>query len=478
MPFVRHAGVALTILCLTATSMGAAATQPADTTGAPGAGDPYFPRFGNGGYDVGHYGLFIDYDPATERVVGDARIRARATQRLTSFNLDLQLDPSTVRVAGAAAAFERHGRELVITPRHALRKGERFRVRVRYAGKPAQIETGGIGAWFETSDGAVVVGEPEAATVWYPSNDHPNDKASFDVTVRTERGIDVVSNGRLMGRRSVGGGQAVWHWRETSPMATYLAYLALGDFTFERGRTPGGVPYLYAISDHLGWVRENAIRSLRASAEIVDFFARRFGAYPFSVTGGTLANSEFDFALETQTRPVYSKVFFGHQNTEIIAHELAHQWFGDDVSVRRWRDIWLNEGFATWAEWFFAEHRGGVSAAREFAGTYRSLRWYRDFWRVAVGDPGPRRLFDEAVYVRGAMAVQALRTLVGKRDFLTVLRSWVRSRGGGNGDTGDFVRLTERISGVSLGQWRSAWLASRHRPAVSRAHGFPRFMLR
>ena len=478
MPFARSAGVALATIGMSATALVAGATQVGDTTGAPGAGDPYFPRYGNGGYDVRHYDIFVDYDPTTERLRGDTRLTARAEQRLTRFNLDLQIAAKAVRVDGEPATWDQHGRELVVTPAAPLPKGKTFHVRVRYAGKPGEINSGGLGGWFETPDGAVLAGEPEAATLWFPSNDHPSDKASFDIDVRTADETDVVSNGRLTGRRPVGD-EVMWHWRMSSPMATYLAYVAFGDFSFERGRTAGGVPYLYAISDHLGKRRTSAVKSLRKSADIVDMFSRHFGPYPFDITGGTLANVDFGFALENQTRPIYSEVFFGGSaaNTSVIAHELAHQWFGDSVSVQRWRHIWLNEGFATWSDWFYHARRDGPSTDESFADSYDWLRTQRTFWRLEIGNPGKRQLFDLAVYHRGAMALEAVRNVVGNDDFLRLMRGWVRSRGDGNGSIAGFQRLGEEVSGRSLDHVFDVWLYSSHRPRPTKANGFPASML-
>ena len=444
--------------------------------GAPGVGDAYYPGYGNGGYDVRHYGIRIDYNPVTERLVGDTVVRARATQWLARFTLDLRLNASGVSVDGRRATFRQHGRELVVTPRSALRKGEQFRVRVTYQGNPGAIKSDGLGGWFETSDGAVVAGEPEAATLWFPSNDHPTDKARFDIRVVTAAGTDAVSNGRLIGKRTEGS-QTVWHWRETSPMATYLAYAAIGDFTFVRGRTRGGVPYLYAISEHLGEFRRPAVRSLRKSADVVDFFSQAFGSYPFAITGGTVVNGRLGFALENQTRPVYPEDFFRHYNPGVIAHELAHQWFGDDVSVRRWRHIWLNEGFAVWSSWLYAGHRQGQPANRQFASNYRALKGWPEFWRTRVGDPGPDDLFASAVYVRGAMALQALRNKIGQRDFSRLLRSWVRAHGGETATIRQFHARAERISGRSLDRLFRVWLHDRQRPEVSKRNGFPSFML-
>jgi aminopeptidase N len=465
-----------------ATALPASGATPrpgVDDVGSPGIGDPYFQGYGNGGYDVGHYDIRVHWFPGRQRLVGTTTVTAVATQRLRRFNLDLQIKATSVRVDGEPAGFTQSGRELVITPASGLAAGEQMTVRVRYAGRPGRLDTGGLGGWYRTDDGAVVLGEPEAATVWYPSNDHPRDKATFDIRVSTPTAMDAVSNGRRLSVGSAGStSRHTAHWRVTSPMATYLAYLALGDFRFERGRTAAGTPYLYAISEHLGRVRRPAVASLRATGRAVDVLEAEFGPYPFDITGGTLVNDDFGFALENQTRPVYSKLFFRRRNTTVIAHEIAHQWFGNSVSVNRWRDIWLNEGFATWASWLYATRLEREPLNRQFARHYRGYRGVPAMWRVRIGDPGPERLFDIAVYDRGAMAVQALRNRIGVADHRRLLRTWLRRHKDGDATVRRFRLLAEEVSGVDLDRFFYVWLFRQRIPERTRANGFPRFMLR
>jgi aminopeptidase N len=199
-----------------------------------------------------------------------------------------------------------------------------------------------------------------------------------------------------------------------------------------------------------------------------------FGPYPFS-TVGAIVDSQDDlfFALETQTRPVYSKYFWLDAQGNpvngdfVVVHELAHQWFGDDVALARWQDIWLNEGFATYAEWLWAEHEGDGTPQDIFQATYDDIPAGDPFWSVVIGDPGVDLLFDNAVYVRGAMALQALRNEVGDDAFWAIIRGWAASKSGGNATTPEFIALAEEISGQQLDDLFTTWLFTPGKPALA-----------
>jgi aminopeptidase N len=170
--------------------------------------------------------------------------------------------------------------------------------------------------------------------------------------------------------------------------------------------------------------------------------------------------------LENQTRPVYGPVFWGGGKPDVgvVVHEMAHQWFGDSVSVSRWSDIWLNEGFATYAEWLYSERTGGLSAQQTAALTYARFPADSEYWLTPPGDPGVAKVLTGAVYSRGAMALQALRVAVGDEDFFTALRTWTTERRGGNGTVADFLAVVERVSGEDVDDVAEAWLFSPTRP--------------
>ncbi|GAB7037588.1 MULTISPECIES: M1 family metallopeptidase [Catenuloplanes] len=446
--------------------------QAAPAPGAPGVGDSYYPDYGNGGYDVGHYDIRLRYHPETDRLTGTTTILATATQDLSAFNLDFALRTTSVRVDNRPATFAREGdHELVVTPARPLTAGRPTTIVVTYDDVPSSVVAAGYTAWNRTPDGALAVGQPEIAWWWYPSNDHPTDKATFDVSVLVPSGVEAISNGSpTRWAQPELRGWDRWSWRSAAPQATYLAFLAIGDFETYGDETPDGEPIITAYSTRLDPVSAAAARgSIERTSEIIDWQAGLFGPYPFGARGGVVTGPrELGFALETQTRPVYDGVAFARgSNNSLVVHELAHQWFGDSVSVRDWRDIWLNEGFASYAEWLWSEKEGEGTAA-EIADYVHGVAWPADdpFWQVLPGDPGAARLFHPAVYDRGALTLHALREAVGDEDFFAVLRAWAQTHRYRDASTAEFVALAEEISGDDLGDLFRTWLYTPGRPEL------------
>ncbi|WP_413758388.1 M1 family metallopeptidase [Streptomyces sp. MMBL 11-3] len=416
--------------------------------GAPGVRDPYFPKLGNGGYDVTHYGLTLDYRPAQRKLVGKAVVTARADRDLSAFDLDLKgMEVQSVEVDGKPARFNRSGdHELVVRPREDLDEGASFTTVVRYAGSPEVVTDpdGSEEGWLPTADGALALGEPTGSMTWFPGNHHPGDKATYDITVSVPEGLRAVSNGELREER-VRDGRAVFAWHVGEPMASYVATVAVGRFTVHRseGDGKGGVPVYTAVDPREAAGGDEVLGRI---PEIVEWGTRTFGAYPFS-SAGAIVEREKDagYALETQNRPVFP----GAPSVELLVHELAHQWYGNSVTPRSWRDMWLNEGFATYAEWLWGEEHGGDSAQEVFDLLYEG-EYFDDkadddaVWAFPPArPPDAAQISDSPVYERGAMVLHRIRQTVGDEAFRGILRGWATAHRHGTADTADFTAFVE-----------------------------------
>jgi aminopeptidase N len=428
--------------------------------GSAGLGDSFFPRAGNGGYDVSHYALDLRYKPGSRLLRATATIRATATANLKRFNLDFRhLHISSLRVNGRTQAFSRVGQELRIRPRPRFHRGKRFRVWIRYRGRPRPLSDplGAKYGWIPTADGAFVAGEPTGSPTWFPCNDYPTDKATYDFRVTVPRGTTAVANGTLedrIERRH----RTIFVWSEDSPMATYLATVTSGRFRATRS-TATGIPSYVAVDPTEAGAAASALAKL---PEILSLFVSGFGAYPFEATGAIVDHtSRVGYALETQTRPLFHQA----PGSGLLAHELGHQWFGDDVTPKRWRQIWLNEGFATWAEWYWRASDGDTSLNNRFDGLYATPARNRSFWNPPPAHPGtPRNLFDRTIYDRGGMTLEALREKIGNGAFLQILHHWVAKYRYGNAGTQSFIHLAETDSGRNLDHFFHVWLFRRGKP--------------
>ncbi len=430
--------------------------------GAAGGGDALFPFAGNGGYDVQRYQLNLDWNPNSNVLRGSERIAAITTQSLRSFNLDLTgLTVKKVQVNGRAARFIRVGQELIVTPSEPLPDHRRFAVALEYSGVPKVITDpdGTFEGWVPTRDGVFVVGEPQGSQTWFAVNNSPADKAIFDVSMTVPDGLTAVGNGRLVSQQA-SGGRRTFRWVECSPMAPYLATITVGRFDVARGFTAGGIPTYVAVDPSQAAAARPVLAKLPA---MVDFFSKVYGQYPFDIVGAIVDDApKVGYALETQTKPVFDTA----PDETTLVHELAHQWFGDAVTLTKWSDIWLNEGFATWSEWLWAEHTGGRSAHDTFV-ALRAEPAGSDLWAPApAGLVDPADIFARSVYDRGAMSLQALREKIGDKVFFHVLRTWYREHRYGNVTTGEFVALSERLSHQDLKPFFRTWLYSAEKPSA------------
>ncbi|MBY5163905.1 M1 family metallopeptidase [Salsipaludibacter albus] len=464
------AGVAAAALVATATAAGAAPDRPGEpnfSAGADGIGDPYFPLAGNGGIDVVHYDLDIHYtppepDPAPLEGTMDATatIELASTADLDQFNLDLRgLVAESVVVDGKPMAFTQTDNELVVTPRPKLQAGRNVTVVVEYGGttiRPRDIENALYG-WVTTRDGAMVVSEPDGSATWFPVNDHPLDKATYEFEITVPEGLVAVANGLLVGESTVDG-WTTWTWDAPDPMAAYLATATVGDFVLDSYTAENGTPIIDAVDPSRP---ASSSANLAKTGAMLTFFEGLYGDYPFVSYGAIVDDDSVGYALETQTRSFFSR----NANESTVAHELAHQWMGNHVSPAQWSDIWLNEGWATYSSWMWAEANGGTTAQQSFDNVL-NISEASSYWTIVVSDPGPFGLFSSPVYTRGAATLHALRTEIGDEDFFALAKEWVVRYGGGTASTNDFRALAEEVSGQDLDQLFDVWLDTPSRPTT------------
>lgn len=472
-------------LALTLVLGGLAGCSGQDEPGTPGAaglGDPYFPRLGNGGYDVTHYALTLDYDPATGRLDAGAEITARATRRLGAFNLDLAgLTVGRVTVDGARVRVRRADTELTLLPRAVIGRGATFRTVVRYSGVPrtltdadadtdagADTDTdahagGAREGWLRSGERSVALGQPTGSMAWFPGNHHPSDKAAYDIRITVPEGQQAISNGELTSERTAGG-RTTFGWHCAEPMASYLATVAVGPYrtnrtTAARTATSRGSDSTIAVHTAVDpAVAADSGRLLARIPAIMKWGEKTFGPYPFSSTGVIIGRpDDADYALETQNRPFLP----GPTSTGILVHELAHQWFGDSVTPKSWRDIWLSEGFAEYAEWLWAEDMDGVPARRAFDRAYAD----EENWAFAPAEPPTAAdISGRPVYGRGAMVLHQLRLAVGDGTFFALVRDWTRAYRHGNASTADFTAFAQKRTERDLTALWDDWLYGSERP--------------
>ncbi|MEC3978694.1 M1 family metallopeptidase [Amycolatopsis sp. H20-H5] len=457
----------------------------APAPGADTSGDSYLPSHGNGGYRVRHYELDLDYKIGPNRLSASAVITVEATQALSRLSLDFaDFRISRVLVDGQAAQFSRRAHKLHVKPARSVPAGTVFRVEIRYVGNPHPISGlwGDIG-WDELTDGVLVASQPVGAPSWFPCNDHPADKATYRVTLTTSSPYDVLITGNLVSRYTRAS-TTTWVYERPEPTPTYLMSVQIGqydDVELVAGADAGWVshPEATAFRMSLGFgegalesvvatvpqraalpprLRKPFARDFGRQGRMMDVLQRLFGPYPFGEYVIVVADDVLDDPIEAQGMSIFGANHVDGRRTyeRLVVHELAHQWFGNSLTVADWRHIWLNEGFATYTEWLWSEESGGQSA-HELA-----KYWYGKVAAkpadIVVADPGVARMFDEVVYKRGALTLHALRAEIGDDAFFTLIKAWGTEHRHATVTTAQFVELAERFAGRSLWEFFEAWL--------------------
>lgn len=425
------------------------------------AADEYLPGHGDPAYDVRHYDLDLSYSVATNRLDGDATLSLVTTTATRRLVLDLaNLDVAKVRVTGAVLGrYSTRSGRLVVDLRQPVDAGTELSVAVRYSGRPRPLVDRRLGdaGWEELTDGVIVAGQPHGSPTWFPCNDRPDDKASYRIAVTTDSGYAVVSNGLLVERRRRGSGET-WVYEQDEPMSTYLATVQIGRYADWRPphEPESGIPIRIVAPADL----EPAAfaEAFGRQHEMMDVFVDLFGPYPFPGYAVVVTGDDLEIPLESQSLATFGRnlVRGDWDATRLIAHELAHQWFGNAVTLARWQDIWLHEGFACYAEWLWSERSGGESADAHARRHWERLSGLDE--DLVLADPGPDLMFDDRLYKRGALALHALRLAVGDEAFFDLLRAWVAEHLGSSVTTDDFLSYAASRTDADVRGILSPWL--------------------
>jgi len=421
--------------------------------------DPYFPDHGDARYRVHRYELALDYRPGPNRLAGTARINGIAGRSpLSEFTLNLSdFKIGRVRVDGRQPHYTHRGGRLRIRPAKPVRAGAAFTVEVHWSGNPKPITSpwGGLG-WEELEDGALVASQPIGAPSWYPCNDRPADKASYQISITTPSAYAVVAGGRLL-TRTTKASTTTWVYEQAAPTSSYLVGLAIGKYqTVLLGDIgPGGVPQHGHIPVHL---LPEFSRDFARQPQMMDLFQELFGPYPFDEYAVVVTDEELDVPVEAQGLSLFgaNHVDGARGSERLVAHELAHQWFGNSVSIADWRHIWLNEGFAKYAEWLWSERSGGRTAQQLAVGAHRLLSSRPQDLRLA--DPGRKSMFDDRLYERGGLTVHAVRCAMGDDAFFRMLRAWAGLHRNGAVTTATFTAHANRFADEPLDDLFAAWV--------------------
>jgi len=428
----------------------------------------YLPAHGSDGYRVQHYDLELEYRVSSGRLGGRARITASSDQILVAVSLDLgAFKVDRVLVNGKPARYRHGGGKLTVRPATPLPAATPFVVEVRYVGVPKGIRShwGELG-WEHLDGGAMVASQPIGAPSWYPCNDRPADKATYRIAVTTALPLTVVANGHLVSRQ-VGAGSATWVYVQDVPTASYLATIQIGSYELldsAAGRIPerAAVPARLITKFQYDFGRQHQMLAL---------FEDRFGPYPFDEYAVVVVDEELEVPVEAQGLSIFGKNHVdGRRGAErFVAHELAHQWFGNSLTPLDWQHIWLNEGFASYSEWLWSQASGAEPASAHAA------RWRTRLAALPqdliLGDPGVKQMFDDRVYRRGALTLHALRTTIGDPAFFALLREWTTTHRHGTVSTEQFTALAQRHTDVALADFFTNWLFSPTLPSLPTTPG-------
>jgi len=407
--------------------------------------------------DVIHYSIKVDLDTKNKKIDGDVTITIKINDRSLKeipLNFYDNMKIKLLRVDGADANYG-HDEKILSVIRNNT-NNDTIQIRVVYSGTPKSLGFGSFN--FETHQNYSIVytlNEPVFASTWLPCIDLPDDKALADIFITNDSSLVSLSNGKLLNIKNKGS-KKTYHWKTVYPISTYLISIYSGRYkSFSQKyvsvtNEPLDLTY-YAFENNV----DNAKKDFGDHPEYLKVFEELFGPYPFIKEKYSVAEFLWKYgAMEHQTITGIGTNYIGGNKffTDILVHELAHHWWGNAVGPKTWKDIWLNEGFATYSEALYWEKIAGPQALQTTInskfGTFKSGTLY---------NPGDA-LFGNLVYNKGAWVLHMLRGEVGDKIFFQILREYLNSYLYSNASTNDFKAVCEKVSGKNLSQFFNQWV--------------------
>jgi aminopeptidase N len=438
-------------------ALDAALSQPVEDRVYPSVGDP--------GVDALHYHLDLTWAPRPETLTAVETLIFRATEDVEQFQLDFgtPLSVTSLALDGEDANFRERGKDLVVQA--PVRADERYTLEVRYEGTPKPVAAPTTRGDFSTVGWAITdtgetwtMQEPFGAYSWYAVNDHPSDKALYDFTLTTRSPWVGVANGRLETRKRAAG-NTVTDWHLDEPAASYLVTVAFGNFRVTRDKSKSGVPLTY-------WTPrgdDRALRSLQVAGDEMEWIEGRLGPYPFSSLGLVVVDS--NSGMETQTMITLGRTDYT-LSPSVVVHEMIHQWYGDQVTPRDWRDVWMNEGMAMYLQVLWEDQEYGIPIEE----TLSDWAAHDQQERSSAGPPAnydPATFGEGNIYYLPALMWDQLRRRIGDDEFWRLVRAWPRSQDNGNASYDDITAWWSRKTGENLRPMFDVWLLGQQSPPYS-----------